>query len=273
MPTKEIYRRIRDLANELIKRLNAHEQLNVIEKDIISKLTALDGVYLVISGRNRRRTKDKNWLINTTKDSPHMVVLNVMDGEENYYRGSKIYGASISLTQPNTGEHFSVIYDGLSKDIIESSQIKVNNPRLFDISDDSVSNSHKNHSERLVMAFGRLLSISNDTVRELSDVSVRWFGSTTVTILEILRNHVDLYLNTTKIWNFWWSLWLDNKYGLQFEDAITGKKIKSQTQELLLEYDQTIPLLCYKDPLIKNKLSKVIANFAECIKVGGSSRR
>lgn len=259
---------IRHLGLDIVNRVNDHQPLNSLEEDILSRLVRLDDCRLVISGYHRRmeHVADENKLVRPYEDGQYIVVLNLLDGEENYSRGSNVYGLSLSVTSINTGGHFAVVYDGLIGQVVEFSET-TRYPETKDIvihSQQSKPSSVADREQRGVFAFGRMFGVGQKALKELGKVSIRSLGSTTVSILEVMRGHLDVYVNITKIWNVWWASWLPN-CRFQLEDLSNGRKIQEQIPDIISAPERTLAIICYRDDSIKRRFSASLRDFSKHI--------
>jgi fructose-1,6-bisphosphatase/inositol monophosphatase family enzyme len=257
---------IRKSANELIKRIKKRELLHKIESELISHLTLGHNARLIISGYHRRDSSQHNHVIDTGKGSPYIEVLNILDGEENYSRNFCLYGSSLSLTCPETGEHFTIVYDGLSQNRYEfdcdGSGYPVINGKGIVRKETDTSRMH-----RKVIAFGRLVPFDVSAISELDDVSIRSLGSTTITILEIIHGHIDGYINETKIWNIWWAIFLSEQLGIYLYDLNTMEPIGNQIQEILQAPEKTLTIACFRDLSFKDQFMNVVKSYSNYLQL------
>jgi hypothetical protein len=209
----EIY--VSELGEELIRRVRKREPLEKIEEDIVDRASFHKKVSIIISGFNRRNRTSVNTVRCIDKTRPYVMVINLLDGNENYYRRSRIFGISCSVTNLQYFEQYSIVFDGLN-----SSTLKIG----LEKKKTNLTSAH-NSSQRLVIGLGRIFSLSARSIQEISTGSIRSIGSTTVSILEVLRNHIDIYINKTKIWNLWWALGLCHRKQLHLQDLALGKPI------------------------------------------------
>lgn len=250
---RNLQRCVRKIGHELVRRVNEREPLERIEEDIVRKLACVDTIGLIISGFNRRNRSSRNIIRHVSESGQYVLVLNLIDGSVNYFRNSRVYGISISVTNLQAFEQYSVVFDGL-------------NSEIFDIGSDKMKDFTKAEvysSQRLVVGLGRIFRLSEESFKEMASVSMRSIGSTTVSILEILRNHMDVYINKTKIWNLWWALGLCHNEHLFLEDIVDCESIYVRYKEYLSVPEKTVYLACYSDPAVKERIPNLLRDIRE----------
>lgn len=269
MKDNNLVRNIRSLGHALINHVKDYQPLDSLEQEMLSHLVCIDDCGLIISGYHRRMksTKQKNVLFKPNHYGQYIVVMNLVDGEENYFKGSNLYGTSLSLTSVSTGEHFAVVYNGLTGQVTEFEE-STNYLGIKEINAherQSLQMNRANRQPRQVFGFGRVFVAGEECVGELKEVSIRSLGSTTISILEVLQGHLDIYLNATKLWNIWWALWLRGCQDLRLEDLSSRIGIRDQIPNILSAPNNTIPLLCYKDPAIIDAFPSTLRSFSKCV--------
>ena len=243
---------IKKYGHEVIERVNNREPLENIEMDIVDNLLRSPNIYMIISGFNRSHRQSRNIIETVSHKGEYAIVVNLLDGNVNYSRNNKIYGISISITNIKDFSQYSIIYDGLNSKIYELASNKC----IGLVRKDTLRTPHQN--SRLVVGLGRLFNLSNNSLREIKNTSIRSLGSTTISILEVLRMNMDIYINITKLWNIWWALGLCKTSDIFLEDLYTSKLILDNYNEYLLTPEKTILIASYRDPKVKEQLHYVL---------------
>jgi hypothetical protein len=108
-----------NLGSAMVRRVRKGDALAEIERDLLTNVASLKPNALIVAGHHARSRSDGPAVLGPKRNPSYVFVINVMDGEQNYARGSNTYGASLSATSANGEEHFAVVYDGLRDRIIE----------------------------------------------------------------------------------------------------------------------------------------------------------
>jgi hypothetical protein len=232
----------------MIRQVNNKENLEEIENEVIHNLESTDLIKMVISGFNRSKRKSSNIIKIINKDGRFLVVVNILDGNANYFRGSEIYGISISVLDYETCEEFSLIFDGLRRKIFEINNGTIKGLNILD----------SNSKSRPVIGLGTYFHLNDAAFFEISHASLRSIGSTTVSIMEVLENHFDLYINKTKLWNVWWALGLSKKTSLSLLNLENGRPISENFLDYLKFPEQSFYLVCYKDESVLEKYANLL---------------
>ncbi len=233
---------IKDIGYELADRICKRDGVERIEDEMVARLKRIPLLRLLISGCNRNITGGQNLIWKPSVGGRYTVVLNPVDGNVNYYRGSRLYGCSVSIVDETEMERYAVVYDGLNDNVLEFSSEKseVDTIRSLEV-----------HT-RTVVGLGRITTGLVCKLEATGNLSWRWFGSTTLCILEVLRGHVDICAVPTKLWNFYWALGLSEQELLYIEDS-QDNLISAVEKGLLTDPEKTFRLFCYKDHEVAEK--------------------
>ena len=244
---------ITEMGRELVCRVNDGEPLGIIEQHLVQKLASVDSIKLVISAYNRRNTEDKNLFQNVNELGKYVATMNLLDGHVNYARGSRVYGMSISLTNIDLFEHFSFVFDNS-----ESMAFTIENGKItgFPLSRDRGRG-------RFVVGLGRIFTLSASSYQELEDTSLRSLGSTTVSLVQVIRGRMDIFITKTKMWTIWWALGLSH-YGCLFvEDLVRNESIHKNYLGYLSDPGRTIYIACYRNCYIRREFKHLLTDITE----------
>ena len=208
------------------------------------QLSPLVRVAVLISGCNRRGVGGTN-LVRISDSGRYIVVLNPVDGHVNYLLGSPLFGASITAVDVENGQASAFVYDGLSDEVfhVVNGRCSFNDSRV-----------RCEDGSRHVIGLGNLYALKSKALSPSVDFSWRSLGSTTLSILEVLRRRMDLYFSITKVWNFFWALGASGSGAEYFENLRTGRKLNKLQIELARVPEATVPLLCYRERRIAQRM-------------------
>jgi hypothetical protein len=234
---------------DLSERLRHSEPIPSLEAHILQRLASLQTINVLVSGCNRSSVPGHN-LIHAPRQGPHVVVLNPIDGYVNYARGSRVFGASISVFNLETEQLFAVVYDGLEDTIV-----------------DNVCGAWEKSAARdSTVPVRPVVGVTHMSLSELDaetthPVSVRSLGSTTVSIMEFLRGHIDLFVGRTKLWNIYWALDLLNQGCLQVQHAVQKTMVTAVTPVTPEgDIEASVHVVCYRTKDLLRSLASTIGD-------------
>lgn len=220
---------------------------NTIVNEVMSKLSPR----VLISGYNRRNTGGKNIIKkNDFAKNNLLVIVNILDGQTNYNRNSKMFGNSLTLFDSSDATQYSVVYEGLTQEIHEVSS-----------DSDVLLNKPSKDKARLILGIGHIKDFSSSSLQTTKNYSIRSIGSTTLSIMEVIQNRFDIYVTKTKMWNFWWSLAYAQKSNLIIEDLLAQRNILDNNSEYLKHPENSILMACYKNPTIRKAVHAILSDF------------
>ncbi len=241
-----IWQQVEKAGEKLTQCLRLHTPIPEVERAVLGELDALADVKALISGCNRRVIGGWN-TIQTSGSGRYIVVLNPVDGHVNYLMKSPLFGASVTAFDSVTGQNLSIVYDGLTD---ESLRLESgNSPFVVD---------RRPGETRGVVGFGSVQQVDFDAIRQTADLSWRSLGSTTLSILEILRSRMHCYFNKTKLWDFFWALGLSQIAKVDFRDLRTNQNINNAQLDLVRDPESTISLFCFRDARIAERVFPTI---------------
>jgi len=239
---------VKQIGLELAAWIRQRRSVNQIEKELIPRIRKIDGWSLIVSGCNRSGLKGENFIIRKPKGGRYVIVLNPLDGHVNYLRSAKIYAASITLSDLNNGYHYALVYDNLYNRVYE-----------MDGRSNSLSFEQTRHNEnKYVFAIGRFVCLKPKEALMLKACSLRSLGSTTVSILEVIRGNIDIFVNRTKLWNIFWAFGAHKSGRLYIEDLDTGKTIDYMKEIFIEEPQRSFNILVCRNAEIGNAFHRCL---------------
>ena len=225
--------------------------LSEVEDTTVNEVMLRLSPRILISGYNRRNTEGENIIRkNNSTQNNLLVIVNILDGQANYGRNSKMFGSNLTLFDSSDADQYSVVYNGLTQEVLEISS-----------EGDTLHNELSNNKTRLILGIGHIKDISSDALKTTKNCSIRSIGSTTLSILEVIQDRFDIYVTKTKLWNFWWSLAYAFESDLVLEDLVAQRNILDNTNEYLDRPEDSIVLACYKNPKVKKDVTAILRDF------------
>ncbi len=228
-PAESIHR----IGLSVFDRLLGGAHPDVVETEALHALRGLSGLGLLVSGRNRRLGRMTNTVDVSASSRGWAIVLNVLDGSENYARGSPWFGASIAYMDREANTSHSIVLDARTRQVLR-------------FPEQSLSALPHDRSRRLVVGLGRLTELSASSRSLMESSSLRGGGSTTISVLQVVMGHVDCYITRTKMWNIFWSLPLCRAGLLTIEDISNGDTLEPTVERWLATPANSIDIIAYR---------------------------
>ncbi len=239
---------VRRVVVDMAVRLRLSQSPHTIECAAIQALTRIPDVKWVASGYHRNETGGSIIVRHGHADGKCSVLLNPIDGLENYKRRASFYAASALLVQGRCDIH-SFVYDGVSRTIREFSS----NDRR------SGSGARLRSERRRIVAIGKYAAVTGQAGTLLGASALRWYGSTTIAVLAAADGLVDIVLNKTKPWNLWWPMPLTVTHRLAIGGAPDCHEILSATPEQIVGMNASWNIVCTRSQTSKEPWVQLLA--------------